>query len=275
MFIFISGFLFGGQLLRKQPVSFARMVKNKFMRLMLPFFVFTVFFMLTTNSLSWEPFYRWTYWHLWFLPMLFWCFIITYFLRPLILSDKLWIGIATLVALFGISLIGKVVPMIIGLHNVHTSICWFALGVWLYRHEHLLDGRKTKIYVALLGGVLYVTLCYFFPMEYGQRTVLGELAGMCGIASMWCLVNLFKWADTRATRTIIAMSGASFGIYIFHNWVEMHILSRTAQRLLPIESFAAGHTIIFPLAFCIIAFGVSYVLTTLMLKTKIGKNLIG
>lgn len=136
MFIFISGFLFGGQLMRKcPPLSFGNMIKSKFMRLMVPFFVFTVLFMFTQNAVSWDPFYQWTYSHLWFLPMLFWCFVVTYFLRPLILNDSFTVGILTIILLFAIAFLGKFVPMIIGLHNVNTSIGWFTFGVWFYKYE--------------------------------------------------------------------------------------------------------------------------------------------
>ena len=91
LFIFISGFLFGGQLIRKQPISFTKMVKSKFMRLMVPFFVFAIFFMFTQNVASWKPLYQWTYSHLWFLPMLFWCVIVTYPIKSLIIN-KIWVG---------------------------------------------------------------------------------------------------------------------------------------------------------------------------------------
>lgn len=104
MFVFISGFLFGGQLMRNEPIKFSKMVKSKFMRLMVPFFVFAVFFMFTQNAVSWKPFYKWTYAHLWFLPMLFWCFVITYFIRPLILNNRYYVSIPTIVVLFAISL---------------------------------------------------------------------------------------------------------------------------------------------------------------------------
>ena len=49
MFVFISGFLFGRQLKRK-PLSLVKVIKDKFVRLMIPFFVFTIFFMLTDRK---------------------------------------------------------------------------------------------------------------------------------------------------------------------------------------------------------------------------------
>lgn len=275
MFVFISGFLFGGQLMRPQPVTFAKMVNSKFMRLMLPFFVFTVIFMATTNSLSLKPFYQWTFWHLWFLPMLFWCFIVTYFLRPLIMNRNPWIAAVTLIALFALSLAGKIIPPILGLHGVSHWLCWFALGAWFFKHENIFSRRETKIWVAIAGSAAYILLSVVFPPNYGENTVLSEFTSLCGMAAIWCAVGLVSYKNDRFTSLIVGLSGASFGIYIFHNWIEMYMVSTTARRLFPIDSFAMENTILFPLLFSLIAFAISYFLSYRLLKTRIGRQLIG
>lgn len=275
MFTFISGFLFGGQLMHQYPMDFCKMVKSKFMRLMLPFFVFTVIFMFTTNSLSWKPFYEWSYWHLWYLPMLFWCFVICYFLRPLIMSEKAVVYVPTLLLLFGVSLIGKVVPMILGIHNVHLWFCWFSFGAWFYKHESIVSSKIIKSYVSICGGGIYVLISILFPTEYGTASVTEIIALICGIASFWCFAGLFNVSQTAIWEAVLSLSSVSFGIYIFHNWLEIYMVSSTAKRLLPIEQFAMSHTVLFPILFCSAAFVLSYLLSALLLKTKIGRLLIG
>lgn len=245
------------------------------MRLMLPFFVFTGIFMFTTNSVSWKPLYQWTYWHLWFLPMLFWCFILSYMMRPLIMSKNYWVSCLTLLALFGISLIVKFMPPFLGLHGVHHWFCWFASGAWFYRHESIFNKKSVKINVTLYGSMTYILLSIFFPQEYGTNTVISHIISLCGMSALWCGINLINWRDNVFTSRMVGLSGASFGIYIFHNWIEMHMLSNTARKLLPIDSFAMEHTILFPLLFSLIAFGISYVISESLLKTNIGKKLIG
>lgn len=273
-FVFISGFLFGRQLKRK-PFSLVKVVKDKFIRLMVPFFVFSIFFMLTTNSLSWEPFYRWTYWHLWFLPMLFWCFVVTYLIHPLIINSKSWVAVLTLLMLFAISLVGKVVPMIVGIHNVHLWICWFALGTWFCCHECLMAKGFVKKLVIICGGGIYVLISCFAPWEYGSNSLMGIIATLGGIFALWSMSSMIKWHNTLLMKFIIALSEASFGIYIFHNWMEMFMISRTAQQLLPLRQWAIEHTTLFPLIFSLIAFIISWGLTWLLLKTRLGKSLIG
>lgn len=279
MFIFISGFLFGGQLMRQQPITFAKMLKSKFIRLMVPFFVFTVLFMFTQNAVSIKPFYQWTYSHLWFLPMLFWCFVATYFLRPLIMNDSLMVSITTIVLLFAISFLGKIVPMIFGLHNLNTSIGWFALGVWFYKHERELmmsSASSTLKVTTIVGGlIIYFVGMTIFPMEYGARAFTGFLFTICAMYSFWLLFSWIPWRNFAVTDFLLSLSACSFGIYIFHNWLEAHMVSRTVQAVLGLEQMAADHVYIFPIVFSTIAFLLSWVITWILLKFKIGQRLIG
>lgn len=111
LFVFISGFLFGGQLLRKQPKSFVKLLKSKATRLLLPFFIFVALFSLALGNFSVDMFVTGIFVHLWFLPMLFWCFIITYLLRPLIYSKYIILQAGILVLLFGWSIFAKVLTL--------------------------------------------------------------------------------------------------------------------------------------------------------------------
>lgn len=279
MFIAISGFLFGGQLIRRQPITFAKMLKSKFMRLMVPFFVFTVLFMFTQNAVSIKPFYQWTYSHLWFLPMLFWCFVATYFLRPLIMNDSLIVSITTIVFLFAIAFLGKFIPMIFGLHNLNTSIGWFALGMWFYKHERELimptASSSFKVTTIVGGLIIYFVGMTLFPMEYGMRTFPGFVFTVCAMYSLWLLFSWIPWRNFAFIDFLLSLSACSFGIYIFHNWLEAHMVSRTAQAVLGLEQMASDHIYIFPFVFSTIAFLLSWGITWILLKFKIGQRLIG
>jgi hypothetical protein len=92
---------------------------------------------------------------------------------------------------------------------------------------------------------------------------------------MWSLVSLIDWNKTIFTQLILFLSGTSFGVYIFHNWLEAFMISTTAQRLLHLGKYAADHTILFPFMFSLLAYAVSLAVTWLLLQTKIGKHLIG
>ena len=75
MFVFISGYLFEFLLQKGKYPTWGNLLQKKGIRILLPYFVFGLLFMATTNN--WHPLQLLNggYWHLWFLPMLFWCFI--------------------------------------------------------------------------------------------------------------------------------------------------------------------------------------------------------
>ena len=76
LFTVISGYLLCGQLFKQRYSSFIDLTWQKAKRLLIPYYFFTVIFMITTNNISLTPFYTGGYWHLWYLTMLFWCFIV-------------------------------------------------------------------------------------------------------------------------------------------------------------------------------------------------------
>lgn len=276
MFVFVSGFLFGGQLIREEQVSFSKVLKSKFNRLMVPFFLFSVVFMITQNSTSIKPFYQWTYSHLWFLPMLFWCFILFWLMKPLIMNKSNLISLSTLCFLFLISLPGRVFPMILGLHNVNIWFCWFALGTWFFKHEVNLLPKSNfiKIISIVVGLSVYVGLMMFRPQLYGQHTVVGIVSSISALYSLWILFAWIPWRNYKLTAFLLVLSSCSFGIYIFHNWIEAFMVSSAAQRMLNLQEHAEKHVIIFPFLFSIVAYFLSFAITRLMLKFSIGQKLL-
>jgi peptidoglycan/LPS O-acetylase OafA/YrhL len=95
------------------------------------------------------------------------------------------------------------------------------------------------------------------------------------IISLWYLCNRVNWEKQTWVQPIISFGNYSYGIYIFHNWIQMYLISSMAQRLFPLERWAGEHTILFPFGFFLLSLIISYLLTWLLLKTKIGRFLIG
>lgn len=277
MFVFISGFLFGTQLKKGLPNSLLNIVRNKCMRLMLPFFLFTTMFMFTQNAVSLTPFYQWTYSHLWFLPMLFWCFISAWFLRSLILSNKLMISCITLIILFSLSLLETRFEPLLGLHSLNVWLCWFALGMWFYKHEASLLPQSEKLKICIIAGgfTLFTVIMTAFPQPYAKPTIVGIIATLTAIYSLWVLFAWIPWKNLAVTNFLMSLSICSFGIYIFHYWLQGHLLSRTAQRVLCLEQLAQSHCYLFPIVFAMVSFTLSAIATWAILKFNIGRKLIG
>lgn len=97
-FVFISGYVYGFQVenscLRGERLSFKGLIKRKFLRLMVPSLLFSILYVLLLGSPGKSIGNTILYilngaGHLWFLPMLFVCFILCFVLEKVSISRKL------------------------------------------------------------------------------------------------------------------------------------------------------------------------------------------
>lgn len=275
MFVVISGYLYGRQLIANKYADLKSLVKDKFRRIMIPFFFFSIFFMLTTNSFSFHFFYRWAFWHLWFLPMLFWCFIISFIFRKILLKDNVLLNLCILFVLFSISTFGVILPKFLGLHNVSLWLCWFVMGIYLTRYSdnifHFIQ-RYHLIGVLIAANIL---LNYKFYRIYGVYDYIGIFTIILGILSLLYIFNRISWTNLKCLPFLLHLSSLSFGVYIYHNWLELYMVSTTAKAYLNIEEFAANHVYLYPFLFSMTAYILSVLLTEITLRVKIGRFLIG
>lgn len=275
LFVFVSGYLFGMQLLNGKYHSLWQVARDKFLRLMVPYYFFVPIMMATYSGFKLEPFYTGGYWHLWFIPMLWWLFVIAYPLRSIIFSGKWWMVCSLLLCTNILAPLGKFLPHLFGLQYLNENLCFFLLGMAIIRfEERILDAIKTYYFVGSLSLIYFVTIIWF-PTEYGDMSLALLIGSTCAIIILWYLFHIIPWNSFKFTPYLLSISACSFGIYIFHNWMEVYLISSTAQRLFPIAEFASQHIMLFPLLFTITAFVVSLILTKLMLKTNIGQMLLG
>ena len=275
LFMFISGFLFGMQIRKGKYDSIWQVAKDKARRLLLPYYVFMPIMMLTYSGFSLAPFYTGGYWHLWFLPGIFWSFIATWLLRKPFFSNKFWIVAFVMLLAYIMPFVDLKLPNIIGLPCLKTMLCYFLLGALVCRHEEWIEAQMKRYWLAIpLAGIYFVTII-FFPTEYGGNSIPLLVSSTCAIMVLWYLFRKIPWERFHITPWLISLSTCSFGIYIFHNWMEVYIVSTTAKRLFPIVPFAEQHLILFPILFTLAAFIISAVLTWLLLRTKIGRFLLG
>ena len=111
-FVFISGLILGYQVLMKGSsiLKFDKIVKSKIKRLLIPSLIFSTIYYLIFLDLSSSPIFiiesiAKGVGHMWFLPMLFMCFIAMYILTKFSLNDKVLILLLLIIAcLSGIKL---------------------------------------------------------------------------------------------------------------------------------------------------------------------------
>ena len=275
LFIFVAGFLFDIKLRKGMYGSLWQVAKNKAKRLILPYYVFMVLMMLTYSGFSLAPFYTGSYWHLWFLFGIWWPFIATWLLRNLLFSSKPWVKILILLIAYSVNLFGNFIPNLFGLTYLSTILCFFILGALVSRYEFYFKNAIRKNKVLLLLVTIYLITIFLFPTEYGKQDISKLVSSTCAVIAIWYIFQEIPWRHLRVTPWLVRLSTLSFGIYIFHNWVEVYLVSTTAKRLFPIVEFAENHIYLFPLLFTLTAFIISAVLTRLLLSTKVGRMLIG
>ena len=153
---FVGGYVFCYQCVelgRRQ--GFLAFVWKKFKRLIIPCFVFGIAYYLLFRFNATRFTWRVAFWrvangigHLWFLPMLFWCFLACWLADRLLqwLHEKheAWyrpVGWVLLVALAGVSLL-RVTGLKMGLSRAPYFLFYFYLGYWLRALRG--DGRGVR-----------------------------------------------------------------------------------------------------------------------------------
>lgn len=273
MFVFVSGYLFAFLRQKGKYQNFVDLVKNKTKRILLPYFVFGLIMMATTNNFHPLVLLYGSYWHLWFLPVLFWCFIVAYLIDEY--TKKSYLQIIILFVSFGLSLFSMFLPPILGFQGVTIWFCWFYLGMVIYYHKDVIISSLAKYKLVYILIFIYLFITIYKPTEYDDVYWYNIIAQVCMIISLWYLCNRVNWEKQTWAQPIISFGNYSYGIYIFHNWIQMYLISSTAQRLFPLERWAGEHTILFPFGFFLLSLIISYLLTWLLLKTKVGRFLIG
>ena len=273
LFIFISGYVFIHLLhLGKYP-TWGNLLRKKGLRILVPYFVFGLFFMATTGN--WHPLRLLTggYWHLWFLPMLFWCFITGYGAYKTKLN--IYTETILLLAAFVGTFTPKFLPTWMGVHYITRWFYWFYLGMMVYKYKDTLYHyiKKYKLHLYLL--VLYGIATWMQPVEYGEDKWYSNFAVTGCIISIIYMMDKVDWSKAKLTASLVKFSSYSFGIYIWHNWVAMMLISNTIKRMFELPTLASNHTILFPLCFSLLTLTISWGLSWCMMKTKAGRFLIG
>lgn len=163
-FVFISGYLFSYQLYaQKKDIPFGKLIKSKFRRLLLPSILFGLLYLLLFERDTFYNFPQTVYSvlcgvaHLWFLPMLFWCFLMAFFISK-------WKEpcLSILAILFFISIF-SFLPLPLQLSNSLFFLFFFYLGMYCWKKKDALIelSHKPVVFLALWGGVFnYVHMSY-------------------------------------------------------------------------------------------------------------------
>lgn len=294
-FVFISGLILGYQVMIKGSslISFNTLIKNKVKRLIIPSVIFSILYYILFLELNDSVIETTTTiingaGHMWFLPMLFWCFVLVYIIYKLEFNDKFIIPLLFVIAGFA------VIKLPIRINQSLYYILFFYLGFTVGLQRIRLNRFFTKKWIMLAGSSFVVLFPVLSFIRYGIGDVaLAEQMGggiplnirlllayafknfcqiiysLNGVFLIYITVNyLIQTYKIKLGYRIVKLSAYCFGIYVFQEFI-IRIFYYKCNAISVLNPY------IFPWLCIIITLCISTILTHYFLKTKIGKFLLG
>lgn len=231
--------------------------------------------MATTDNFHPLKLLQGNYWHLWFLPMIYWCFILGFAINGLWQKGPA-IKLTILTIFFSTASFDKFLPNILGIQYITSHFCWFILGGAISTYKVQIISLIKRYWLVIPFLLAYLGITIFLPVPYGETSWYLILSQISIVIFVW--YTFYTVCENSHTSKLLLplvhLSKYSYGIYIFHNWIAVYLISSTAQRLFHLADFTA-HTILFPLCFFICTFILSLIVSKVLLTTKAGKFLIG
>lgn len=313
--MFVGGYVFGYQcaeLGRRQP--FHRFAAKKFKRLIVPALFFgTAYYLLNpmgvfSHSVV-EGFCTVTDGakHLWFLPMLFWCFLFGWAAdrlidwvrrrRPRLFRPAGW---GLLAALAALSLLRLPEFHYFGLGRVNYYLFYFFFGYWLRSYAAAVGfpfGRRVSaglpagLWAAYAAALFFrLLVCYRHlpgmpfnrpPLLSGWNPVCANFLVFChtllGILAVYftvvCWLQHRRTPEDQPSPVLRQCSRLCYGVYVFHQFYLEAILYHTALPAWCCASEAGAWLL--PWAALLLTLAASVISAHLFLKTRPGRLLLG
>lgn len=294
MFVFISGYVLGYQVRMKGEsiLSAKTFFGKKIKRLMIPCIVFSALYMVLLGDIS-QPILQTLYClvngvgHMWFLPMLFWCFAIVWIIEKLELGPHLIFPLllpCSICSFFPL-------PFRIGVSMYY--VLFFYVGYHIQRNNINLESFYSLRWIVVLITsflVLFLSLtlvqqCLIKPVPNGAllsgesvlfkviRVSLSNTAKIVyssvGVAMLFCLVGFFEKNRTDyLPQWVISVGSLCMGVYLLQQFILKLLYFHTALPSLvsPLWLPWVGFTI---------ALAGSLLLSYFLRETRIGRFLIG
>ena len=283
---FISGMLMGYKYLRKpDAVKTFSFITKKIKRILLPCLIFGIAYYALFGDLSASPLSI-LYdlingcGHLWFLPMIFWCFLLTYLIVNKLPSPKYkYVLIISLLWL----IFNPTAMLPFGLGALGRYYFYFYLGFCLKQGVVEFPAANKKNLVAALFLVLISCVSWKLMREYWQGDMgfvermtrfvvsncLHAITVISAIFLSYGIANKSKVIEFVQNKPVlVTLSGYCYGVYIYQEFILRLLYYKTSipihidAYLLP--WLAATITIILSLLLCHVT-----------LRFKFGRFLIG
>lgn len=279
----VAGYIFAYQNIDlKRYIPFFPLMRKKFLRLIVPCWFFGVFyyFLVMYNHINWKESIYYILngaGHLWFLPMLFWCFVFLWLIHHY-QPNKFW----TFITLSVLSIL-PMPSLPFGLTRMPHFAFYAYAGycLWIYREqifEKFLKRKWIILFITAYLVLLYMncSLKHFGAEEYELplyakilTRVLKYFIVFTGISALYLIVCSYTInPHFKPANWVIQSSKICYGVYIFHQFILKYLYYQT-----PLPEYAGSYWLPW-IALCI-ALPLSIILSILFLRTKFGHFLIG
>ncbi len=279
LFVFVSGYLFAHLVIdRGKYKTFKGFVSNKVKRLLIPCLTFTGLLCICLQTNYIEAIIGSCY-HLWFLKMLFWCFITGWILNRFVSNTYLrlfmWLASILMMGLRGVPYFG--------IEQYFKYFAFFYSGYLFYAYHHNLNFVFKKgfllltvlAYVLLAGIALYQYIFnYSDGITHSDKIVVVSryLLRPITILIAFILVDFYLRGKSRISVLFTKINNISYGIYLFHMLLLQCLYKYFLNQL---SEISIAHYIITPPLLFIAVLLVSITICQWLKKFKWSKWLIG
>lgn len=287
LFVLISGYLFSYQLFERNKItSFKGLFASKFKRLLVPCYVYGILYLIIINHPEIYDIKSFALCavnlisgvgHLWFLTMLFWCFVAAYIMNFIGLSPNLMLLVS-----FCLYFIGpKTIPL--GLGYMCWYLIYFVFGIlFRQKYECLSNVSRTNLMLIITGYIITFVSINLLLNNYNllfERITYAKLihyllfkTGTLMYGFLGCLmsylisINIVS-KNTKLPSILIWIDSISFGVYIYHQFVLKFIYYNT--------DFPLINTPILPWCAFVCVILISSLFAVLTRRSRLGKSIIG
>ena len=277
-FTFISGYLFALQVSRNRFKDLSVLIISKVKRLIVPSVIFSVIYWFLFVFDTKISYLRFAYdllsgiGHLWYLPMLFLCFIETWVLLRIPGREQIKIVVLAVVSIFSI-----LVPNVLRIGQSLYYLFFFYLGFVFFTNRISIKMSSKQLIIAFVLWVLSFVclglisdcLSEFISDRVIVRLVRRVFQFFVAIGGTLLSFAFCTRCSSRFDLTdLLRYSQYSFGVYIFHEFILKLLYYKSPVPQI-VGSYYLGWIGL------IITIPISFFLSWLFLKTRLGRRLIG
>lgn len=279
-FFFLSAYIFGIKVRNGQYSDKLSFFKNKTIRLLVPYVLWSIIQHLLFSSQT-EPAFSLNgnffygilhgYLHLWFLLVLFFYFCFFYLLSDVWRRFGKTTSIFILLALTLVSSCTKIGTNLLCINGFVHYIPFFYCGILISGTD--LKQKKIIPYLILsLCGIITLTLFTLY-IHIGPKTnmFVRETASLATVLTLFLIATSAKKMPSENSGKILSsIDGNSFGIYILH-----HIIIWWSVQRSFLQPFLNEHYIFAPACIFVASFCLSWLLSGIIRKNKFTGLLLG